>query len=189
MRFREIILLAAIGLAAVALPGAADAAGKVYRWVDENGVVHFGDAIPPQYSKERHEILDGRGTRTTVHDEVAATPERDNRDRALLASYGAVGEIEAVRDRRLSYLDSQNAVAQERLSALRLRQEELAGNPAAINELATVEQRIEEYDGEITRRNAEIARIRAEFDADIQRFRELRRPAEAGTAAVPRTSE
>jgi hypothetical protein len=190
MKFREIILLAAIGLTSVALPGAADAAGKVYRWVDENGVVHFGDAIPPQYSKERHEILDGRGTRTTVHDdEVATTPERDNRDRALLASYGSVGEIEAVRDRRLSYLESQNSVAQERLSALRLRQEELAGNPAAINELATVEQRIEEYDGEITRRDAEIARIRAEFDADIQRFRELRRPAEAETAAVPKTSE
>jgi hypothetical protein len=188
MSFRPFVLLMAIGLVCAALPGAADAAGKVYRWVDENGVVHFGDAIPPEYSRERHEVLDGRGTRTTVHDDVVKTPQRDARDRALLASYGSVGEIEAIRDRRLSYLDAQNAVAADRLGALRLRKEELGDNPDAINELATVEQRIEEYDTEITRRNVEIERIRAEFDADIQRFRELRRPAEAETAAVPKTS-
>jgi hypothetical protein len=188
MSFRPVILLTAIGLACAALPGTADAAGKVYRWVDENGVVHFGDAIPPAYSKERHEILDGRGTRTTVHDDVAKAPQRDARDRALLASYGSVGEIEAIRDRRLSYLDAQNAVAADRLDALRLRRDELGDNPGAVNELATVEQRIEEYDTEIARRNVEIERIRAEFDADIRRFRELRGPTEAETAAVPKTA-
>jgi len=161
------------------------AAGKVYRWVDENGVVHFGDAIPPEYSKERHEVLDGKGTRITVHGEKPEpdSPARDNRDRALLATYGSVAEIESVRDRRIGYLDDQNAVARDRLESLRTRRRALADNPAAINELATVEQRIREYDQEISRRNAEIERIREQFQADILRFEELRGAANDATAA------
>ena len=149
------------------------ATGKVYRWVDENGVVHYGDAIPPEYSKERHEVLDGRGTRVTVHGEKpeSESPARDNRDRALLATYGSVAEIEAVRARRQA----------------------LADNPAAINELATVEQRIREYDYEISRRNAEIERIREQFAGDILRFEELRgaenAPEGVDEAAAARSAE
>lgn len=168
-------LLALIAIACVAWTAPADAQ-KVYRWVDENGVVHFGDSIPPEYSKERHEVLDNRGMRTTVNDTEGApeAPARDDRDRALLASYSSVAEIEAVRDRRTGFLDSQNEVARERLEGLHLRRQELDGNPAAVNELVTVNQRIREYDAEIARRNAEIDRIRGQFDADIARFRELK---------------
>lgn len=189
MRIREIVLLTAGVLVCVGWAGPAEAAGKVYRWVDENGVVHFGDAIPPEYSRDRHEVLDGRGTRTTVNEEKPAqqvSPERDNRDRALLATYGSVKEIESLRDRRIGYLDSQNAVAEDRLRNLHARKQDLEGNPAAINELATVEQRIREYDAEIERRSAEMARIRSEFDDDILRFRELKgldQPEEAAAKA------
>lgn len=175
MTTRNHFLLAIVAIAALGWASPAAAAGKVYRWVDENGVVHFGDAIPPEYSKERHEVLDNRGGRTTVHDEpVAETPVRDDRDQALLATYASVSEIEAVRDRRAGYLESQNAVAQDRLNGLKARQKELDGNPAAINELATIEQRIGEYDAEIGRRNVEIVRIREQFESDIARFRELK---------------
>jgi len=165
-----------IALALALAPGAAAAAnsGKIYRWVDENGVVHFGDAIPPEYSKERHEVLDERGVRTTVNEVREAAPLRSDRDRALLATYGSVAEIEEVRDRRTGYLDSQNEVARDRLESLKTRQQELQDNPNALNELATVSQRIGEYETEIERRNLEIDRIRAEFDADIKRFRELK---------------
>jgi hypothetical protein len=175
MSTRELILLSVIAMVCVAWASPADAQ-RVYRWVDENGVVHFGDAIPPEYSKERHEVLDSRGVRTTVHEkkDPSDSPVRDDRDRALLATYASVAEIEAVRDRRTGYLVGQNAVAEDRLSRLHTRQQELDGNPAAINELATIEQRIREYDAEIERRNIEIERIRAEFDNDIVRFRELK---------------
>lgn len=175
MNTRDFLLLAVLAVASAAWAGPAEATGKVYRWVDENGVVHFGDAIPPEYSKERHEVLDGRGTRVTVHgEEIQAAPAQNNRDRALLATYGSVTEIEAVRDRRVGYLAAQNEVALDRLVSLRERQQELEGNEAAVNELATVEQRIREYNHELERRNAEIGRIQAQFDDDIQRFRELR---------------
>jgi len=171
--------------AALAVCGAwtSPAEGKVYRWVDENGVVHFGDAIPPEYSRERHEVLDERGGRTTVNDaEATPAPVRDDRDRALLATYSSVAEIEEVRDRRAGYLVSQNSVAEERLVSLEARRETLAGDPGSVNELATVEQRIGEYEAEIERRNLEIARIRAGFDEDMRRFRELKGIQDPGTA-------
>lgn len=175
MTTRQISLLAIAALVVAAWASPA-AAGKVYRWVDENGVVHFGDAIPPEYSRQRHEVLNSSGARVTVHEEKIEpeTPVRDDRDRALLATYASVEEIEAVRDRRTGFLDSQNEVAKERLADLLLRRQELGDNPAAINELATVEQRIREYNGEIERRDLEIARIRDQFDGDITRFRELK---------------
>lgn len=187
MKNKSFILLAAVALSVAAWSGPV-AAQKVYRWVDEHGVVHFGDAIPPEYSKQQHEIVDGRGGRTTINApvEAATTPARDDRDRALLATYRSVEEIELVRDRRAGYLDSQNEVAQDRLHGLLQRQEELQDNPAALNELATVEQRIREYEAEIARRDIEIARIRNQFDNDIQRFRELRGlPAPESTAKAP----
>lgn len=176
MSMKDVLLLAALAAACAAWAGPADATGKVYRWVDEKGVVHFGDAIPPEYSRQRHEVLNARGTREVVHGEELPPPlpVYDSRDRALLASYGSVAEIAAVRDRRIGYLDSQNEVAQNRLESLRARQRELEENASAINELATVNQRIGEYEGEIERRDAEIARIRGEFDNDIERYRELR---------------
>jgi len=176
-RNASIVLIALAALAAA--PGAA-LAGKVYKWVDENGVTHYGDAIPPEYSKKTHDVLNEQGSRVeTVNADKpeAAAPgvaPQDNRDRALLATYGSVGEIEQVRDRRLGYLDSQNQVSQDRLGALKTRLGELETGGGDQNELATVKQRIAEYDGEIARRNEEKARIAASFEADIARFRELK---------------
>ena len=192
MKTTQLILVTAA--LAVCAAWANPAEGKVYRWVDENGVVHFGDAIPPEYSRERHEVLDERGVRTTVND-AQPTPSavRDDRDRALLATYSSVAEIEEVRDRRAGYLVSQNNVAEERLVSLKARRETLVGDPASVNELATVEQRIREYEAEIERRNLEIARIRAGFDEDMRRFLELKGikdpAAEAATDGSGETAE
>jgi len=178
-KLNSTILLIALAMLAAA-PGAA-LAGKVYKWVDENGVTHYGDAIPPEYSKKTHDVLNEQGSRVdTVNadkpeaDKAPGIVPKDNRDRALLATYGSVEEIEQVRDRRLGYLDSQNQVSQDRLAALKSRLTELEAGEGDQNELATVRQRISEYDAEIARRNEEKARIAASFDADITRYRELK---------------
>lgn len=166
--------------AGVLVPGAA-LAGKLYKWVDENGVTHYGDAIPPEYSKQTHDVLNEQGRKVdTVNAETAAQDPAPgaqpdaNRDRALLATYGSVAEIEQVRDRRIGYLDSQNQVSKDRLAALTKRLAEIQTEGGDQNELATVQQRIAEYEGEIGRRDAEKDRIAASFEDDIARFRELR---------------
>ena len=33
----------------------------LYKWVDEKGVVHYGDSIPPQYAKQERSVLNRHG--------------------------------------------------------------------------------------------------------------------------------
>ena len=51
-------------LAAVALPSAGSAQQhqqRLYRWKDENGVVHYGDKIPPEYANRDRDVLNRQG--------------------------------------------------------------------------------------------------------------------------------
>lgn len=101
---------------------AGPAPAATYRWVDEKGKVHYGDAIPPQESDLGHQELDKQGrvrketprTRLTPeerkHREALAAQreeaqrredEQRRRDRALLSSYTSEEEIDLVRDRAL----------------------------------------------------------------------------------------
>jgi hypothetical protein len=36
-------------------------AAKVYRWVDENGEVHYSETLPPDFEDKKHDELDERG--------------------------------------------------------------------------------------------------------------------------------
>lgn len=94
-----------------------------YRWVDDHGVVHYGDSIPPRYSGGAHEELDAQG-RVTRRVESAAVTEQQRQqreaeaaranamrralteqarhDNALLSTYANVDEIDRARDRMLS---------------------------------------------------------------------------------------
>ena len=36
-------------------------AGELYRWVDDQGIVHFGDSVPPEFSKTDRQVLNEHG--------------------------------------------------------------------------------------------------------------------------------
>lgn len=59
-------------------------AGSIKKWVDENGVTHYGTSIPPQYVDRAHSELNERGIEVGRHDR-ARTPEEIERDEALQA--------------------------------------------------------------------------------------------------------
>lgn len=100
---------------------AAGSKQQLYKWVDENGVTHYGDAIPPQYADQDKTVMNSQGIpvgsiagrRTPEQLEAAAraraAEERQQqekvlarqRDTNLLATYLSVDEIESLRDRRL----------------------------------------------------------------------------------------
>jgi len=112
---------------------------RLYRWVDSNGTVHYGDHVPPEYSKqERHivnehgiqvETLPAQKTENQLAEEARlealAEAERrraaelDQRDSILLSTYLSVDEIEALRNRRKELLDGQIRVTEIYLSNLR----------------------------------------------------------------------
>jgi len=140
---RHLIVLAA--LAAFVLPLASHAqkpaGAKLYRWVDEKGVVHYGDSIPPEYANRDRNILNNQGVRVGF-EEGEVTPEERaeiarrqaeaeaarvakaeivRRDRMLLETYLTVTDIEDLRNRRLELLESQIKVTELYLANLRKR--------------------------------------------------------------------
>lgn len=128
-------------LLAVLVTAPALAGGEVYRWVDANGIVHFGDRVPPEAASRDREVLSERGIalqslpgeRTPEQRAAEARQgeldaergaERERRlarDRVLLSTYLSVQEIEMLRDRRLELLDAQAKLTKQHLGTLRER--------------------------------------------------------------------
>tara|TARA_R110002096_G_scaffold154_5_gene750 strand:- start:10264 stop:10887 length:624 start_codon:yes stop_codon:yes gene_type:complete len=114
---------------------------KVFRWVDENGVVHFGDSIPAKYAELPKQVLNEHGV-AVEELEGKKTPEqieaeriekerlmaielRKRADQALLATYLTVEEIMMHRDRRVELFQAQSKVTELYLSNLSRRMENL----------------------------------------------------------------
>jgi hypothetical protein len=126
----------------------ASAQQTLYRWVDAEGLVHYGDHVPPIYADQDREILNGHGVavrlvegtateaelaeraRLAALDEAAAEAEqaRANHDRVLLDAYLSVEEIERLRDQRLNLLGAQVLVTEQYLTNLTQRLIELEQN-------------------------------------------------------------
>ena len=135
--------VAALALAATAFVflTAADKDKKTFRWVDDEGVVHFGDSVPPQYSENDVNVLNQQGVHVDfvkgrlseaelaeIERQKALEEERARQQRAkriLLATYQSVEEIEMHRDRRLELVEAQAKVANLYLRNLSVRLENL----------------------------------------------------------------
>lgn len=112
---------------------------RTYKWVDEDGVMHYGDRVPPEHSDKELSILNDQGVTVAKvqgkqsEEEIAAekkllaereayAQEREEallRDRVLLSTYLSVEEIESLRDRRVELVDGQMRVIQIYLDNLR----------------------------------------------------------------------
>ena len=51
---------------------AGSAAAKVYRWVDENGEVHYSESLPPTHVDKGHDVLNERGI--LLDEDIKLTP-------------------------------------------------------------------------------------------------------------------
>ena len=120
---------------------ASDSSQKLYRWVDKNGQVHYGDSIPPEYAEQDRDVLNRQGVRVG-HEEGLVTPEEARakavadkaakdlqlqklRDRTLLQVYQSVEEIEVLRDRRLELIEAQLTIQEQSLANLRAKHAQL----------------------------------------------------------------
>lgn len=133
-------LICALLLAAFAASAQA-AEKKLYRWVDKNGQVHYGDTIPPEYAEQDRDVLNrqgvpvGREEGIITEAEAKAKAEADRlareeakrklRDRVLLQTYQSVAELEVLRDRRLELVDAQLTIQEQSLANLRTKRAQL----------------------------------------------------------------
>jgi len=137
---RNYLLLIGLLTFAVAA-GAAERKGTVYRWVDDDGIVHFDDRVPPEYTEHDKDILTDEGVKVgsirgrkspeeieaeRVAAEVAQKREMQLRaDKALLSTYLSVDEIRMHRDRRVELFQAQSRVTELFLSNLEGRLQKL----------------------------------------------------------------
>ena len=134
---RKLILFSAVALL-WSLSATADET-RVYRWVDAEGNIHFGDSIPAEYAEFPKEVLNERGitienlegkkTEEQIEAERVASEKRvaqelqQRADQALLATYLSVEEILMHRDRRIELFQAQSNVTELYLSNLSRRLE------------------------------------------------------------------
>jgi len=99
----------------------------LYRWVDDQGIVHFGDRIPVKYSKLKRDQLSSQGVviqtfaaEKTKQELIAEAQERKRlaqlkkeaqiiaeRNRVILSSYTDASDIDVVRDLKVDQLKKQ----------------------------------------------------------------------------------
>jgi hypothetical protein len=196
-------VLAVLGCAGALAASTNSSKGIAYRWVDEQGVVHYGDHIPPQYANQERAILNSQGVEVG-HLDAQKSPEQqdaDTRARAelmkqkqhdafLVTTYTSVKDIEALRDVRLDQLKGQRAAAEQYLESLRgrlasLQSRALGFSPysaradarrmpddLAENLVRTVkEMRVQS--NALAEKSEEETTLRAQFQADIERYRAL----------------
>ena len=199
---RCVVLLLAMSAAVAAPP--ASSGRKLYKWIDEQGVTHYGDNIPPEYAAQEQHVINSQGVETEhidaqkSADQMAAEEQKKlaaaqsaSRDRNLLNTYGAVSEIERLRDQRLALLSDQVKVTGQFLEVLngrmkKLRAQSLKYRPYSkepnappmtdqvAEDLVRVGADIRTQEENLREKRAEAAAMSKQFESDIARFKQLK---------------
>lgn len=194
MRYRLISFLA---LAALILPSVA--LSKLYKWVDENGKVHYSDRVPPEAARLEREVKTETGVTVEKIDaaksreqleaerqareqeearrraEEAAAREQAEKDRILLLTFSSLSEMERARNDRVAALNGRIRLTQSQLEKLQ-SQLDGAKRQAADAERsgrgtpADMHKRIQDLERQIADRNNLIRQTEAERDAIVERF-------------------
>jgi hypothetical protein len=198
------VLIVAAAFATGAWSASSNANRLVYKWVDEQGLTHYGDRIPPEYASQAHAVINGQGIEVE-HTDAQKTPEqlateeqkkldaeqRANRDRNLLTTYSSVQEIEHLRDQRLSLLTDQIKLKEQFLETLNSKMSKLrstsarykpySSDPSAppmsdqlAEDLVRVGSDIHTQEDNLRQKRSEQADMNQKFESDITRFKELK---------------
>ena len=180
---------------------------NVYKWEDADGNVYYGDSIPAEFAERPKEVLDGSGVtigmlegkkteeqleQERIDNERRVAQELQVRaDRALLATYLSVDEIEMHRDRRVELFQAQSRVTELYLRNLDRRlqklRDEASGyqpynqdtNAPMIDEglaedLSKAKETISRHQRNLKKYESDEDQIIARFDGDIARFKVLK---------------
>jgi hypothetical protein len=189
-----------------------DSKGPIaYRWVDDQGVVHYGDRVPPQFAQKEATMLNregvevGRLSAEKTSEQAEATRREQEQlrrqkqhDDFLLTTYTSVADIEQLRDERLRQLKGQRVAAEQYIAGLHdrllaLQARAMLFKPYNAESQARrlpddlAEQLVRTVNEIHTQRTALEAKdqqesaVRSQFQADIDRYRELHA---ASTAAA-----
>lgn len=199
--FRNVALLLLF-----AMPGV-PAFAVTYKWVDENGVTHYGDSIPPEYRNSANIELNKRGVILKRND-PALTPEQrkakeaelakrkqeketNRRDAILLGTYSSVEEIDLARDRNLQQAERVIINTQMQLKSVQADLDASLKHAAAYarentpvpnllqHDIETLEKNKQDLEVAILQKRSDAKELRARFEEDKKRYLELTQSAPA----------
>jgi len=194
-------LIAAVLMSAVMVQDVLSA-GFNYRYRDDNGAIHIGYSVPPEFIENGYEILNENGLVVDVVLPKSVLDARANKileeaearhqqalqtskDEALLRFYSSPEDVERVRERKLlelqNFVDIQKAniiANRKRLAALQSEAAELERNGQSVSEkilqaLDTLEHKISDAKQGIKLKEEEKDRAWLAFELDIERLNEL----------------
>ena len=202
-------LAAACALVPLAAPAA------MYKWVDDKGVVHYSDQIPPDAVSKGNAQLNSQGVTVKKYDPAAnaeqqkaradeaarqsaaarETEANSRRDRAVLDSYTSETDIDlaksrAVRTIQLALDSAKGYSAQltKRKAALLERKATFGGKPVP----ADIERELVAGDAELARqadlialKEKQLVEVTARYDADKERWRMLKGEQAKAAANAP----
>lgn len=179
------------------------AEAKLYKWVDSQGRIHYGDTMPEtQTATQGTSELNKRG----LIIKQAESPEQKTkrlaeenrqkeliieqkkqalRDKALRQTYTSTAEIDTVRDRNIEQVDAAIKTNLARAKAANLRLAEYQKQslrfvrlkkplPAdLVSDIESTKQEIAEINTQITERQQEKIAIASQAETDKKRLKEL----------------
>jgi Domain of unknown function (DUF4124) len=179
--------------------------GRVlYKWVDANGVTHYGDHVPPEYASQEQHILNSRGyeinhleaqksaEQMAAEEQKKAEAEQSQvRDKNLLNTYASVQEIERLRDQRVQLVADQIKVTSQFLENLNGRMKKMLvdtqryrpynSDPKAppmpdqlAEDLVRLTTDMRTQQQNLQQKRAEQSSMSIQFESDIDRFKELK---------------
>jgi hypothetical protein len=198
--------LLACGIAQSAPPASGPASnGRVlYKWVDADGVTHYGDRVPPEYASQEQHVLNSRGYEIEhleaqkTQEQVAADERRkleaqqnQSRDKNLLSTFASVQEIERLRDQRVQLVADQIKVTNQFLETLNGRMKKMradsmrfrpySDDPKAppmpdqmAEDLVRLTTDMRTQQQNLQQKRAEESSMSIQFESDIDRFKELK---------------
>lgn len=169
-------------------------AGKIIKWVDKNGVTHYGDKPPLPAKAEKSSVLNNQGVKLKEVDNRPINTkfeekqvEQSRYDKALLATYNSVEEIDLAKERNtridilaLESLEQKHFTLTQRLASNNkiLLEHAKDNKPASEDTITEVEQdttSLANLEKQIAARKDTIAQINQRYENDKKRYAELQK--------------
>lgn len=167
---------------------------RLYKWVDDKGVTHYGEVIPAEYANKNRSQLSAEGRVVSTEEvltpeqarakqeqlkrkqlEEEAQGEQKRRDSALLGTFSNVAEIDAAKARSIQQIDStissilvQIKINQNKLDALLSEERSFKLNHAAVP--GSLSEDLKDTQSRLNKRRAELDKFKQERASVEARF-------------------
>ena len=199
------LTLTILTVAAVFAASTLMAGPNTYRYKDNEGVLHIGYSIPPEYIDNGYEVVNDSGIvlKTVLPKKVLeeqsaqqlAEAEKRHKykmqkakDEALMRYYSSPEDVERARQRKLTQFDNFIRIQERNISSHRAKMKSLQAQAATLERsgrsvpesvletLKTLEQKIDDSVAAIAAKRSEKETVYAAFETDKKRVEYLLAP-------------